>query len=125
MNNTPMIKKRTAVVLIIAVLLVAVVVFLGQYYMTRQNLIIAQNTIKTCQYNQKVLDFTKLFITKVLKADGEVSFDDRLLLENAARDTNNKKILDQWQKFTNAKTALEAQIEVKNLLEMLVGGISN
>jgi hypothetical protein len=69
------------------------------------------------------LDFTKLFIAKVLKADGEVSFDDRLQLENSVRDINDKTIFDQWQKLINAKTALDAQIEVKNLLEMLVDKI--
>mgnify|MGYP001568243500 CR=1 FL=1 len=105
------------------VLVGALLILVGQYYFTRQNLISAQNTVATFQYDQKVLSFTKLFIAKVLKADGEVSFDDRLLLENAVRDINDKNIFDQWQKFVNASTALEAQIEVKNLLEMLVNKV--
>jgi hypothetical protein len=95
-----------------------------QYYIQGQTLIVAQNASKTFQYDQKVLDFTKLFIAKVLKADGDVSFDDRLQLETFVRNINDKTIFDQWQKFINAQTPLEAQIEVKNLLEMLISKIS-
>lgn len=116
-------RKESVPFLIILILVAVVLVLAGQYYIERQNLIIAQNTINALQYDQKVLNFTKMFIAKVLKADGEVSFDDRLLLENSVRDINDKNIFDQWQKFINAKTALEAQIEVKNLLEMLVNKI--
>lgn len=115
---------RERIPFLIILILVAAVVILGvQWYIAGQSLKVSENTVKTFQYDQKVLNFTKLFITKVLKADGEVSFDDRLLLENSVRDINDKIIFDQWQKFINAKTALEAQIEVKNLLEMLVNKI--
>lgn len=110
--------------LIIIILAGALLTLAGQYYFQRQNLAAAQTTLKTFQYDQKVLNFTKLFITKVLKADGAVSFDDRLLLENSVRDVNDKAIFDQWQAFINAKTALDAQIQVKDLLEMLVERIS-
>lgn len=116
-------KKESIPFLIIVILAAAVLVLTGQYYITRQNLINSENTVKTFQYDQKVLNFTKLFITKVLKADGQVSFDDRLALENSVRNINDKIIFDQWQKFINAKTSLEAQIEVKNLLELLVNKI--
>lgn len=116
-------KKESIPLLIIIILAAAVVVLIGQNYLERQNLIVAENTVKTLQYNQKILNFTKMFITKVLKADGEVSFEDRLELENAVRAIDNKTIFDEWQKFVNSKTALEAQIEVKNLLEILVDKI--
>jgi len=116
-------RKESIPFLAIIILFAATLVLAGQYYITRQNLISSENTVKTFQYDQKVLNFTKLFVTKVLKADGEVSFDDRLNLENAVRSINDKTIFDQWQKFTNAKTAQEAQIEVKNLLELLVSKI--
>ncbi len=109
--------------LVIIILAGLLLILAGQCYFQRQNLIVAENAIKTFQYDQKVLNFTKLFITKVLKADGEVPFEDRLQLETAVRDINDKTIFDQWNKFVNAKTALEAQIEVKNLLEMLVSKI--
>ena len=116
--------KERVPFLVILILVAIVLVLAGRYYIEKHDLIAAQNTVKTFQYDQKVLNFTKLFITKVLKADGEVSFEDRLLLENTVRAINDKTIFNQWQKFVNAKTALEAQIEVKNLLEMLVNKIS-
>ncbi len=110
--------------LIILILVGALLVMAGWCYFEHQRLVVAENTVKTFQYDQKVLNFTKMFIGKVLKADGEVSFEDRLQLENAVRDINDKTIFDQWNKFVNAKTSLEAQIEVKNLLEMLVSKVS-
>ena len=116
-------KKESIPFLIIVILAAVALVLAGQYYIERRSLMASENTVKTFQYDQKVLNFTKLFIAKVLKADGEVSFDDRLNLENAVRSINDKTIFDQWQKFTNAKTAQEAQIEVKNLLELLVSKI--
>jgi hypothetical protein len=117
--------RKESIPFLAILILSAIVIVLGvQCYIEGQSLKIADNTIKTFQYDQKVLNFTKLFVTKVLKADGQVSFDDRLALENAVRNINDKTIFDQWEKFINAKTALDAQIEVKNLLETLVDKIS-
>jgi hypothetical protein len=70
--------------------------------------------------NEKIINFLKLFITKVLKAEGEVDFETRLKLENAVREIQDKEILDQWIKFTESKTEEEAQKNVKDLLEILV-----
>ena len=97
---------------------------MGQYLVTLQELKITQETLKTYQYDDKILAFTKMFVGQVLKTDGAVSLENVLKLENAVRDINSKPIYDEWQKFLNSKTQLEAQIEVKNLLEMLVNKIS-
>lgn len=70
--------------------------------------------------NEKIINFLKLFITKVLKAEGEVDFETRLKLENAVREIQDKEILDQWIKFTESKTEDESQKNVKDLLEILV-----
>ncbi len=70
--------------------------------------------------NERIINFLKLFITKVLKAEGEVDFETRLKLENAVREIQDKEILDQWIKFTESKTEEEAQKNVKDLLEILV-----
>jgi hypothetical protein len=70
--------------------------------------------------NEKIINFLKLFITKVLKAEGEVDFETRLKLENAVREIQDKEILDQWTKFTESKTEEEAQKNVKDLLEILI-----
>jgi len=70
--------------------------------------------------NERIVNFLKLFITKVLKAEGEVDFETRLKLENAVREIQDKEILAQWIKFTESKTEDEAQKNVKDLLEILV-----
>ncbi|MFZ8806150.1 MAG: hypothetical protein ACO2OW_00970 [Minisyncoccia bacterium] len=70
--------------------------------------------------NERIINFLKLFIKEVLKAEGEVDFETRLKLENAVREIQDKEILDQWIKFTESKTEEEAQRNVKDLLEILV-----
>ena len=116
--------KRNIILSITIVAIVIFVVLLGQYLVLLQKEKISQDTIKTYQHNEKILNFTKLFVKNVLKSDGAVPLSQVLTLENAAREINNKPIYDEWQKFVNAKSPLEAQIEVKNLLEMLVDRIN-
>lgn len=96
-------------------------VFFGlKYYFANQALKTAREQIKEQNLNGKILNFSIMFVDKVLKAKGEVSFEDRLELENTVRDLNNQEILDQWVKFTQSKTESDAQTEVRNLIEMLV-----
>jgi hypothetical protein len=83
--------------------------------LTEKSVIIFPNT-----KNERIIHFLKLFISKVLKAEGEVDFETRLKLENAVREIQDKEILDQWTKFTESKTEEEAQKNVKDLLEILV-----
>ncbi len=113
-------KQKTILSVVILILIAGNIFFATQYFSTQKEL----NQIKTVadakDTNEKVLDFTKLFIKQVLKADGEVDFETRLKLENAVRNLGDDKILSQWQKFVESKTEEEAQTEVKNLLEMLV-----
>lgn len=114
------IRRGVVSFLVIVILSAATIALIGQNYVARQNLAIAENTIKGYQYNEKILGFARLFITKVLKTEGEVSFEDRLKLENAIRDINDKAIFDQWQEFVNSESQIQAQIAVKNLLELLI-----
>lgn len=73
--------------------------------------------------NQEIVSFLKLFIEKILKGEKEVSFEDRLRLENAVRDLKDKNILSLWEGFTQAKTSEEAQLSLKDLLQALVNKI--
>lgn len=109
---------------IIAILFLLNAVFVGQYFVSLEKVKTAQKILSTYQYNQKTVDFAKMFVGKVLKAEGKVSFEDRLALENAVRAINSQPVFDQWQKFVNARSELEAQIELKNLLEMLVNRVN-
>ena len=110
--------------LIIMLILLAGNVFLGvKYFSVVKELRQTQTALQTQTTNEKVLEFSKLFIKEVLKAETEVNFDTRLKLENAVKNLGDEEILAQWQKFTESKTEAEAQKEVKNLLEMLMNKI--
>ncbi len=116
--------KREIVLIILVLLLVGSSVFLGyQYFNAQRQLQSVQARVENQQLNNRVLNFTKIFIAEVLKAQTEVDFETRLQLENAVRDLNDMEILSQWQAFTDSKTEAEAQNKVKDLLDMLVNKI--
>ena len=116
--------KQKTILIIIILLLLASNVFLGfKYFSVQKEVKQTQSTLEIQQTNEKILDFTKLFIKKVLKAETEIDFETRLQLENAVRNLDDEKILAQWQKFTESKTESDAQQEVKNLLELLINKI--
>ncbi len=116
------INSRTTLI-IITVFIALVIILAGQCYVFYGNFQTQKSINQTYQYNEKILDFTKLFIAKIIKGQGEVSFEDRLQLENAVRDIKDKAIFDQWQRFSESKTEVQAQVEVKNLLELLINKI--
>src|SRR3989344_1085377 len=80
---------------------------------------------ETVRLNKSVLNFADLFISKVLKATSEISFEDRLQIENAVRDTKDQDIYDQWQKFVASQTLAEGQEEVKNILQLITRKLSS
>jgi len=106
---------------VIAILLVASIFFGIKSFSQGRELSRYRDAIQSQNDNAKTIQFTKLFVEDVLKADGEVGFETRLKLENAVRDLNDPVILAEWQKLVGSKTEAEAQIETKNLLDMLVG----
>lgn len=109
---------------IILILLAGNVVLGISHYAVKRQLKAANEFVSTALFNSKVIDFTKLFIAKVLEAEEEVGFEDRLRLENAVRDLGKDKILTRWQVFVNSKTESEAQEAVKELLKVLIENIS-
>ena len=117
--------KLKIVLIIIILISLTINIFFGiGYFTVRKDLEETKQLVKTQQINERVLTFTSLFIDKVLKSEGEVSFEDRLTLENAVRALEDEAILNQWQKFVESKTEEEAQREVKDLLKILVNKIS-
>lgn len=110
------------IVFVVAILvLLASDVFFAVKYNAEQNK--SNETILALekrQNSQKILDFTRLFIGKVLKNDKEIDFETRLQLENSVRDINDAEIFDQWNKFIASKEEKTAQKEVVNLLDMLL-----
>jgi len=116
--------NKPKTILIIILILFAGNIFLGvKYFSVVKELRQTQAAPQTQTTNEKVLEFSRLFIGEVLKADSEINFDTRLKLETAVRNLNDEEILNQWQKFVDSKTEAGAQEEVKNLLELLVSKV--
>ena len=116
-------RKRKLVIIVIIILSLVANIFLGinLFIENKKNIEIQQKI----HLNTKVLDFANIFINKVLRAEGEISFEDRLKIENAVRDTQDSDIYNEWQKFVGAKTELEGREEIKNLLQLIVNKISS
>jgi len=116
--------RKSLILLIATALLLIVLVFsVAGNFMLWLNAKSITQQVNTYRYNEKVLEFTKMFVGLVLKADGEVSFENRLALENAVRAIKDESILLQWQKFTKASD-LEVEKEAKNLFQLLLDKIN-
>jgi len=122
-NNKLIGLSRALLIVVALILLVGNVFFWLKYSATQKELLKTTQALETQKTNENLLNFAKLFIDTVLKAEGEIDFETRLQLENAVRNLNDNEILAQWQKFVGSKTEIEAQKEVKNLLEILVSKI--
>ena len=110
---------------IIWILVVVVVVFLGMFLAVKSVALVKENgklkgQLIQRQVNIKIVSFLDLFIQKVLKVDREVSFEDRLQLENSVREIGDSEILLVWEKFTGGTNEIQIQNSVKELLEVLV-----
>ncbi len=106
---------------VVVLALLAGNIFFGLQYFELQKELEGIKTVSSSQhYNEMVLKFVKLFIKRVIKSDKEVDFDTRLKLENAVRELDDAQILSQWQKFVNSSSEVEAQKNVKELLDILI-----
>ena len=70
----------------------------------------------------KNANFLKLFINKVIKSNGTVSYDDRVQLENDVRQIHNQALTDQWSLFVNSKDPKKAEAAATDLMLMLADG---
>ncbi len=113
-------KSKIFYIILLVILLAGNFFFAARYSAVQKELQEIKRPLEIQEVNTKVLNFTKFFIEKVLKAKGEVSFETRLKLENAVRDLGDEEILAQWQRFVDSESENEAQQEVKDLLELLV-----
>ncbi len=117
--------NKSKIILIIILVLLVINVFLGVKYMfLAKEFRQIQFALESQKTNNKILEFTNLFIEKVLKAEAEINFETRLKLENSVRDLGDDEILARWSKFIESKTEADAQEEVKNLLGILISKIN-
>jgi len=114
-------KKLTIILItIILVLTAGNAYFYFKYFPLKAQF---DNLSKTKQINGKIATFNKLFVDKVLIEQGEVSYEDRLKLENAVIDTQDEEIINEWHAFLNSKTEADAQKETKKLLYLFANKV--
>ena len=70
----------------------------------------------------KNANFLKLFIDKVIKSNGVVSYEDRVQLENDIRQIHNPKLTEQWKLFVSSKDPKKAEVAASDLMAMLADG---
>ncbi len=116
-------KKRIFFIIILGLLVIGNVYFGLNYFYTNSDLQVLKGNEAKSVLNEKVLNFTGMFVNKVLQANTSVDFDTRLSLENAVRDLNDPEIMTEWESFTASKTQADAQNSVKKLLGLLVSKI--
>jgi len=63
--------------------------------------------------------FMKFFIDTVLNTKSDISFDDRVKLENDIRQLGDKNVTAQWEAFVNSKDTKTAQEIAVKLMSML------
>jgi len=115
------VKKLTIfLIIIIFILLGSNAYFCYKYFPLKEQFDKVSNTN---QINVKILTFNKLFVEKVLIQEGEVSYEDRLKLENAVVDTQDEEIINEWHLFLNSQTEADAQIRTKALLQLFANKI--
>ena len=116
-------KNRLLIIMLIGALTIGNVFFGLNYFLTRQELQEIKHIQGDVELNTKILNFTSMFIKKVLQAEQEVDFETRLSLENSVRDLKDEEVMAEWQKFIGSSTEAEAQNSVKSLLGLLVSKI--
>jgi len=110
--------NKTTLVLIF-LLLVSNILWGLEYTSKKSQLITAQHELSTITQNKKILAFQKLFVDKVLNANGVVDFNTRVELQNAVTDIHDEAITQTWNAFLSAKTESDGQNRVKELLSLL------
>ncbi|MDD5721541.1 MAG: hypothetical protein PHT16_03850 [Candidatus Pacebacteria bacterium] len=116
-------REHIAIIIVIGFLVVSDVFFAFNYFSVKQDLQTVEASAAKTELNTKVINFSSLFIRKVLQANTEVDFETRLSLENAVRDLKDPEIMTEWQNFTGSKTEADAQASVKKLLGILISKI--
>lgn len=109
--------------IVIGALIISDVFFGLNYFLVKRELEMVKSTATKVEINDSIVNFTSLFIKKVLQAETEVDFETRLSLENAVRGLKDEEVMAEWQNFVGSKTEAEAQNSVKKLLGILISKV--
>src|SRR3989344_8907775 len=103
MHQNRMSQSKIIFIVIVIILLAGNIFFASRFLVIRNELTLQRAEVAKVNFNSRIVDFASLFIEKVLKAGGEVSFEERLNLETAVRELRDEEILAQWNRFTGSK----------------------
>lgn len=117
-------RLRIFLIILFGLLVLTDALAVNAYLSVKKQLSVSQTLAKKSDLNVQTLNFARLFIERVLQAKGEVSFENRLKLENMVRDLNDPAILELWNNFVNSKSEQDAQENVKLLLDLLIKKIA-
>lgn len=115
-------KPRIKTYLIIFLLVATSMLLFGYISEKRESTNLEQN-LQAIEENKNILSFQKLFITKVLKPNADVSYDTRQELNQAVLLTNDEEVITAWNDFLSAKTEAEAQGKVFDLLYVIADSV--
>ena len=107
--------KKIIILVILAIILMGYNIFFTIKYFSIQRQY--DEILDVTKTDDKIKFFNNIFINKVLKSQGEVSYENRLELENAAVNTNDNQIIAQWHNLLESQTEEEAQ---KGVIDLLV-----
>gem|GEM_PF-302239 len=111
-------KKPVFEILLLVVLffVLAGSIYFGVNYFSMKNRL--DEMVKNNMLVSKINYFEQTFVDRVLSTKGEISYEDRLKLENAVVDTKDEKVIKAWKTFLDSKTEPEAQQAVLDLLKL-------
>lgn len=115
--------------IVVTILLILAIGAAGIFFVKYQEakMTLSENSAILQESNRinEIAKFDKMFIERVLLNKKQVTFEERLALENAVRKLNDVDILNQWNKFVESSDDVVAQGEVKKLLAVLVDKITS
>ncbi len=117
-------QKTKVLVILVIVLFLSNIFFVWMLVSSKMSVRDLQTKVSSQKVNGDILNFTQLFVNKVLNGSKDVSFDDRLQLENAVRNLNDKQIFESWQIFTKATSSVEVQKDFYSLFQLLLKKIT-
>ncbi len=117
-------EKTKILTVIIIILAIGNIFFAWMYVSAKVEIRQLETKVKSQEVNAKILNFTQLFMDKILGGGKTVSFDDRLTLENAVRALNDQEIFNSWETFTKANDPAEVQADFYALFRLLLKKIT-
>ena len=113
--------KTTFVIIFIMLIIICIAGFFAlQWYQS-----IKEFNVLSEKYSEdkKIDNFISLFVNNMLGTVKDISFDQRLEMENSVRAINNQAIFEQWTKFTNSANSTDAQTNAEALLQLLTNAL--